>query len=120
MATDAEDMARLLLERPAGLVGRSDDVTFHVTASMPVRWLPQFLGFLKAMQDNGAVGHSEVLGFFADGDGDFQPQFLIAGEQAAARPLADIGGNRPGDPLIAAAQEYMPPYNASIRMWDAG
>lgn len=51
------------------------DQTFTITATMGERWVPHFLGMLKIMQANGSVGHSEVVSFFSDGDGDFHPKF---------------------------------------------
>ena len=27
------------------------------------------------MQQNGEIGHSEIIGFYSDGDGDFRPNF---------------------------------------------
>lgn len=51
------------------------DKTFTVEATMEERWIPYFLNMLGAMQENGAVGHSGVVGMYADGDGDFRPKF---------------------------------------------
>jgi len=61
-------------------MGRSDatdweDVTFTITATMRGRWARQFLGLLKLMQQNGSVGHSEIVSFYSDGDGDYHPKF---------------------------------------------
>ena len=33
------------------------------------------MSFLKEMEHNGNVGHSSLLAFYADGDGDFHPKF---------------------------------------------
>lgn len=63
-----------------------DDVTFTVTATMRKRWVPQFLGLLEAMRINGSVGHSEMLRFFSDGDGDFHPKFVIDSDIQPAPP----------------------------------
>jgi hypothetical protein len=51
------------------------EVTFTIKATMEERWVNHFLNFLKRMELDGAVGHSELIGFYADGDGDFQPKF---------------------------------------------
>ena len=51
------------------------DTTFTVKVTMGERWVPQFLGLLREMQRNGGVGHSAVLAFYADGDGDYRPRF---------------------------------------------
>lgn len=49
--------------------------TFTVEVTMEERWIPHFLNMLGAMQKNGAIGHSGVIGIYADGDGDFRPKF---------------------------------------------
>lgn len=51
--------------------------TFTIEATMEERWIPQFLNMLGAMQENGAIGHSGVVGMYADGDGDFRPKFRV-------------------------------------------
>ena len=47
--------------------------TFTIQATMEERWIPYFLNMLGAMQENGVVGHSGVVGMYADGDADFRP-----------------------------------------------
>ena len=32
------------------------------------------------METNGIIGHSELLGFYSDGDGSFRPKFKINGK----------------------------------------
>ena len=56
------------------------DVTFTIKVSMPGRWVDDFISFLKYMEWCGNVGHSGLVGFYADGDGDFRPKFQITGE----------------------------------------
>ena len=56
-----------------------NEVTFNITAVMDERWVPQFCTFLKRMEQDGNIGHSELIGFYADGDGDFRPEFTIEG-----------------------------------------
>lgn len=51
------------------------EVTFTITAKMEERWVNHFVNFLKRMEIDGAIGHSETLAFYADGDGDFRPEF---------------------------------------------
>ena len=51
--------------------------TFTIKVTMEERWIPHFLNMLDAMQENGAVGHSGVVGMYADGDGDFRPKFHV-------------------------------------------
>lgn len=50
---------------------------FTITVDMEERWVNQFCSFLKRMEYDGSVGHSEKIAFFADGDGDFSPKFKI-------------------------------------------
>ena len=35
------------------------------------RWYKQFIGFLQELENDSVMGHSALVGFFADGDGDF-------------------------------------------------
>ena len=52
--------------------------TFTVECTMEERWIPEFYMFLATMQTNGEMGHSELLGFYSDGDGDFRPKFKFS------------------------------------------
>lgn len=52
--------------------------TFTVECTMEERWIPEFYMFLAKMQTNGKMGHSELLGFYSDGDGDFRPKFKFS------------------------------------------
>lgn len=36
------------------------------------RWYKQFIGFLQELESDSTMGHSALVGFFADGDGDFR------------------------------------------------
>ena len=56
-------------------LSNNDVVEFDVHCKMKKCWADEFLSFLKKMQEFGNVGHSELLGFYADGDGDFRPKF---------------------------------------------
>ena len=42
---------------------------------MRTRWVPHFLAMLRYMQYLGGVGGSRNVTFYADGDGDFHPEF---------------------------------------------
>ncbi|MBR6647149.1 MAG: hypothetical protein IKL09_06515 [Clostridia bacterium] len=55
----------------------SKKVKFMVECEMEERWKDYFLSFLKTMEFFGQAGHSELLGFYSDGDGDFRPKFNI-------------------------------------------
>ena len=37
-----------------------------ITVEMNERWISPFCSFLKAMENNGKLGHSGLLGFYAD------------------------------------------------------
>lgn len=49
--------------------------TFTIECTMEERWIPEFLAMLQTMEGWGHLGHSGLIGFFADGDGDFHPIF---------------------------------------------
>lgn len=65
------------------------DITFTITATMPEDWADYFCSFLKKMQVYGAIGHSGVLSFYADGDGDFRPKFEIEHEWNHVEPSTE-------------------------------
>lgn len=50
---------------------------FTVDCEMPERWVNDFCSFLRQLERNGNIGHSSLIGFYADGDGDFRPKFSI-------------------------------------------
>ena len=49
--------------------------TFNITCKMEERWIASFIKMLDSMSYCGSIGHSEFVGLYADGDGDFQPKF---------------------------------------------
>lgn len=49
--------------------------TFNIKVTMKERWIPYFCSMLLEMQRNGDIGHSGIIGFYSDGDGDFRPKF---------------------------------------------
>lgn len=53
------------------------EVTFNVTCTMPERWADAFCSMLSMMEKNGNIGHSSIIGFYSDGDGDYRPKFQI-------------------------------------------
>ena len=53
------------------------EVTFNVKVTMNERWVNDFCSMLSWMQSCGDIGHSSLVGFYADGDGDFRPKFEI-------------------------------------------
>lgn len=54
-----------------------DDITFNIKATMNKRWVDHFCSMLKRMEYDGSLGHSEAIGFYSDGDGDYRPKFEI-------------------------------------------
>lgn len=55
----------------------SKEVTFTITATMNERWVNDFCSMLRWMESCGNLGHSSIVAFYADGDGDFRPKFKI-------------------------------------------
>lgn len=55
----------------------SNKVEFNIKVNMEKRWVNDFCSMLKWMEYCGDVGHSSIVGFYADGDGDFRPKFEI-------------------------------------------
>lgn len=48
---------------------------FTISVEMEERWVDHFLSMLHWMESCGNLGHSSVVAFYADGDGDFRPKF---------------------------------------------
>ena len=48
---------------------------FNITVEMEERWVSYFQSMLKHMEHNGKIGHSGIVAFYSDGDGDFRPTF---------------------------------------------
>lgn len=71
-------------------------VEFTVTCKMRRRWAQQFLGMLKTMQYLGSVGRSREVTMFADGDGDFRPQF----------EWTDVVDAEPADPILLMGDRH--------------
>ena len=63
-----------------------EETTIKIEVTMRTRWIPHFVGMLKTMQRLGNLGSSRVIGFYADGDGDFRPKFVLP-EIAEAFPV---------------------------------
>lgn len=55
----------------------SKEVTFDIKVTMNERWVDDFCSMLNWMQSCGDLGHSSIVGFYSDGDGDFRPKFEI-------------------------------------------
>ena len=54
------------------------DKTFNIEVTMEERWIDYFCSMLKYMEHCGDIGHSEIISFYSDGDGDFRPNFGIS------------------------------------------
>lgn len=52
-------------------------VEFTIKATMNERWIKDFCSMLKWMERCGEIGHTSIIGFYSDGDGDFRPKFDI-------------------------------------------
>lgn len=50
---------------------------FIVECEIPERWINEFCAMLKTMELYGTLGHSQIVGIYSDGDGDFRPKFNI-------------------------------------------
>lgn len=76
-----EDTPQLKKEEKTGvpkITGNPDHMsTFNIKVTMKERWVDHFCSMLKRMERDGNRGHSEIIGFMADGDGDFHPHFEI-------------------------------------------
>lgn len=53
----------------------NNKVTFNIEVTMSERWVNDFCSMLKWMESCGNMGHSSIVGFYSDGDGDFRPKF---------------------------------------------
>lgn len=62
---------------------------FSVNVQMEERWVPFFCSFLKNLEHNSNIGQSYVVGFYADGDGDFRSKFEIGTEFEVQSPHKD-------------------------------
>lgn len=50
-------------------------IKFNISVEMEERWADDFCSMLKWMESCGNIGHSSVVAFYSDGDGDFRPKF---------------------------------------------
>ena len=50
----------------------SKEVEITIKAKMNERWMNDFLSMLKYMESCGNMGHSTVVCFNSEGDGDFR------------------------------------------------
>lgn len=62
---------------------------FTIECEMKDRWVSPFLSMLKNIEHNGEIGHSEFVGIYSDGDGDFRPKFNTDISFAVFHPYPD-------------------------------
>ena len=53
----------------------SKKIELNIKAFIDERWVNDFCSMLKHMELCGNIGHSSVVAFYEDGDGDFRPKF---------------------------------------------
>ena len=96
---------------------------FTISAEMEERWVPTFISMLNTMEKYGNIGHSEMLGFFADGDGDFRPKFRISLTNTS---LSDsdlreiINAEIPRSEVVVRTASDGIPFNEKLTIFDAG
>lgn len=61
------------------------EVEFNIKVTMNERWVNDFCSMLHWMESCGKLGHSSVVAFYSDGDGDFRPSFGIDREYETAK-----------------------------------
>ena len=49
-----------------------DNIKLTINVDISKRWVPAFLGFLNKLSLNSDIGHSSLVAFYADGDGNFR------------------------------------------------
>ena len=101
---------------------------FTIHCKMEERWAGVFLSMLWEMMLDGKIGHSEMLSFYADGDGDFRPIFQT--DFPKSIPLNTTKGVDIPQMLNIAIHhpelnqngEHCPPYDEEkrIKFYDAG
>ena len=53
----------------------SKKVELNIKVYIDERRVDDFCSMLKRMESCGNIGHSSVVAFYVDGDGDFRPKF---------------------------------------------
>ena len=69
-------------------------VEFSIKVTMNERWVNDFCSMLEWMETCGKIGHSSIVGFYADGDGDFRPKFEIDCDYEEAKGFWSNDGDR--------------------------
>ena len=58
----------------------SKKIELNIKAFIDERWVNDFCSMLKHMELCGNIGHSSVVAFYADGDGNFRPKIITSVE----------------------------------------
>lgn len=61
-------------------------IKLNIKAEFEERWLDDFCSMLKWMESCGNIGHSSLVAFYSDGDGDFRPKFKFNKEFKIKEP----------------------------------
>lgn len=69
-------------------------VKFNIECEMEERWVNDFCSMLQWMESCGNIGHSSIVGFYSDGDGDFRPKFNIDRDFDKTEGYRRIAGTR--------------------------
>lgn len=68
--------------------GEEQIVEFDLHCKMNKAWANEFLSMLTSMEAAGQIGESRYIGMFADGDGDFRPEFTTSFDWEAREPVS--------------------------------
>jgi len=73
----------------------SEEREFTVKVKMKERRVPHLLAMLRYIEALGKKGSSRMVCFYADGDGDFRPEFRWDESLPSdAKPVKDVNGDR--------------------------
>lgn len=61
---------------------------FTVEVEMEERWVDNFCSMLHYIESLGNMGASDIVGIYADGDGDFRPKFKINTSYEKVEPIS--------------------------------
>lgn len=61
---------------------------FTIKVEMEERWINHFMSMLNHMESLGKMGSSQAVALYADGDGDFRPEFETDVDWEKVKPIA--------------------------------
>lgn len=67
--------------------GENEEVEFDLHCKMKKAWANEFLSMCTSMEAAGQIGESRYITLYADGDGDFHPEFHINFEWEVREPI---------------------------------